>query len=60
MVYIEDVLRPKLMEYPTYENIKGDMIGILPAFDDIIPQIKVYFEDKEAEWFFKQLLEIEK
>lgn len=51
MVYIEDVLRPKLMEYPTYENIKGDMLGILPAFDDIIPQIKVYFEDKEAEWF---------
>lgn len=48
------------MEYPTYENIKGDMLGILPAFDDIIPQIKVYFEDKEAEWFFKQLLEIEK
>lgn len=60
VVYIEDVLRPKLMEYPTYENIKGDMLGILPAFDDIIPQIKVYFEDKEAEWFFKQLLEIEK
>ena len=60
VVYIEDVLRPKLMEYPTYENIKGDMLGILPAFDDITPQIKVYFEDKEAEWFFKKLLEIEK
>ena len=36
VVYIEDVLRPKLMEYPTYENIKGDMLGILPTFDNII------------------------
>lgn len=59
VVYIEDVLRPKLMEYPTYENIKGDMLGILPAFDDVTPQIKIYFEDKEAEWFFKKMLEIE-
>ncbi|RHD69478.1 hypothetical protein DW783_23660, partial [Phocaeicola vulgatus] len=60
VVYIEDVLRPKLMEYPTYENIKGDMLGILPAFDNVTPQIKIYFEDKEAEWFFKKMLEIEK
>lgn len=60
VVYIEDVLRPKLMEFPTYENIKGDMLGILPAYDKITPQIKVYFEDKEAEWFFKKLLEAEK
>ena len=48
------------MEFPTYENIKGDMLGILPAYDKITPQIKVYFEDKEAEWFFKKLLEAEK
>lgn len=60
VVYIEDVLRPKLMEYPTYENIKNDMLGILPTFDDITPQIKVYFEDKEAEWFFNELLKVEK
>lgn len=60
VVYIEDVLRPKLMEYPTYENIKSDMLGILPTFDDVTPQIKVYFEDKEAEWFFNKLLETEK
>lgn len=36
------------------------MLGILPSFDDVTLQIKVYFEDKEAEWFFRRLLEIEK
>ena len=36
------------------------MLGILPTFDDVTPQIKVYFEDKEAEWFFNKLLETEK
>ena len=60
VVYIEDVLKPKLMEYPTYENIKNDMLGKLPTFDDVTPQIKVYFEDNEAAWFFKELLKAEK
>ena len=50
VVYIEDVLRPKLMEYPTYENIKGDMLGILPAFDDVTPhdyfrQVVIVFDN---------------
>lgn len=59
VVYLEDVLKPKLMQFPTYENIKRDMLGELPKFDKQLPQIKVYFEDPEAQWFFKKLIEIE-
>jgi predicted ATPase len=60
VVYIEDVLRPKLMANPTYPNIKNDMLGILPQIREELPKIKVYFEDEEAKWVFEQIIQHEK
>ena len=54
VVYIEDVLRPKLMEYPTYENIKGDMLGILPAFDDVRHKLRYILKTKKQNGFSKK------
>lgn len=60
VIYIEDVLRPKLMANPTYINIKNDMLGILPQVHEKTPTIKVYFEDEEAKWIFEQIIAREK
>jgi AAA15 family ATPase/GTPase len=59
VVYIEDVLRPKLMESPTYHNIKNDMLGTLPEIQEELPKIKVYFEDEEAKWVFDEIIKYE-
>lgn len=59
VVYIEDVLRPKLMENPTYHNIKNDMLGLLPNIQFELPKIKVYFEDEEAKWVFEEIVKYE-
>lgn len=59
VVYIEDVLRPKLMENPTYHNIENDMLGLLPSIQDELPKIKAYFEDQEAKWFFEEIIKYE-
>lgn len=59
VVYIEDVFRPKLMSHPAYQNIKNDMLGILPPINEEIPKIKVYFEDAESMWFFDELIKYE-
>ncbi len=56
VVYIQDVLRPHLMEHVSYENVKRDMLSILPTPEKESPKIKVYFEDEEAEWIFLQIL----
>lgn len=60
VIYIEDVLRPKLMANPTYVNIKNDMLSILPKIQEKLPTIKVYFEDEEARWVFEQIIVNEK
>lgn len=60
VVYIQDVLRPHLMEHISYENIKRDMLSLLPPIEKEIPKIKVYFEDNEAMWVFKQILKYRK
>lgn len=56
VVYIQDVLKPRLMIYPSYEKIKMDMLGELPSYDKKMQEIKVYFEDLEAKWVFEQIL----
>lgn len=60
VVYIQDVLRPHLMEHISYENIKRDMLSLLPPIEKETPKIKVYFEDNEAMWVFKQILKYRK
>lgn len=56
VVYIQDVLRPHLMQHVSYENVKRDMLSMLPPIEKDVPKIKVYFEDEEAKWFFLQIL----
>lgn len=56
VIYIEDVLSPKLMRNPTYQNIKNDMLSILPHPHEELPKSKIYFEDEEAKWFCEQIL----
>lgn len=56
VIYIQDVLKPSLMVHPSYEKIKMDMLGELPSYDKKMQEIKVYFEDLEAMWFFEQIL----
>jgi ABC-type Mn2+/Zn2+ transport system ATPase subunit len=56
VIYIEDVLNPKLMVNPTYTNIKNDMLGILPEIHQELPKMKIYFEDEEAKWIFEKIV----
>ncbi len=56
VVYIQDVLRPHLMEHVSYDTIKRDMLNQLPKPQPQKPKVKIYFEDDEAKWFFEQLL----
>lgn len=59
VIYIEDVMSPKLMKTPTYQNIKNDMLSILPPPQEELPKTKIYFEDEEAKWFCEQILLVE-
>ena len=59
VIYIEDVMSPKLMRIPTYQHIKNDMLSILPHPHEELPKTKIYFEDEEAKWFCEQILIIE-
>ncbi|QMT39680.1 ATP-binding protein [Neisseria shayeganii] len=55
VVYLQDSSFPRLMENPTYTKIKNDMLVLAP-FEDKLEKIKLYFEDDEALFFFKQIL----
>lgn len=56
VIYLEDTRMPHPMKDLTYEKIKNDM---LLSMDEVkeLPSIKVYFEDKEAMFFFQKLME---
>ena len=55
VVYIQNILNPTLMLSPTYISVKNDMLSIIPA-PDKLPEIKIYFEDEEAKWFFEGII----
>ncbi|MCO6524468.1 MAG: AAA family ATPase [Candidatus Schmidhempelia sp.] len=55
VVYLKDSNFPHLMENPTYTKIKNDML-VLPPVEPKTEPIKIYFEDEEAVFFFKQIL----
>lgn len=53
--YLMDTKHPRLMLQPTFEKIKKDMLA-LDSIQTEIKQIKIYFEDDEALYFFKEIL----
>ena len=55
VVYLQDSNFPRIMENPTYTKIKNDMLVLAPL-EDKPETIKLYFEDAEALFFFKQIL----
>lgn len=59
VVYLSDTRAPKLFKDPTYTKIKHDML-LVSDKEKALPKekvIKIYFEDDEAEYFFKNILE---
>lgn len=59
VVYLKDIYKPSLMENPSFEKIKMDMMGELPLKEDQTPILKLYFEDSEALWFFQEIINTE-
>lgn len=55
IVYLQDTRMPRPMPFPTYEKIKNDMLLSIEEVKDL-PSIKVYFEDKEACFFFEKIM----
>lgn len=56
VVYLMDTTYPRVMSNQTYQKIKNDMLVV---YDKSKPtkKIKLYFEDEEAVFFFKKILE---
>lgn len=59
VIYIEDEYKPKIRTNLTYKQIKQDMLSILPE-KKIFKNLKIYFEDEEAKWFFEELIKYSK
>ena len=59
IIYLMDTLIPRTMSNPTYSKIKNDMLLKKdPSSEiDVVPKIKIYFEDDEAKYFFEKILE---
>lgn len=59
IIYLMDTLIPRTMNDPTYSKIKNDMLLEKDSTSegDVIPKIKIYFEDDEAKYFFDKILE---
>lgn len=55
VVYLQDTRMPRPMPFPTYEKIKNDMLLTMDEVQEL-PSIKVYFEDKEACFFFEKIM----
>lgn len=55
VIYLQDTRLPHAMQNPTYEKIKNDMLLSVEEVKSL-PCIKVYFEDKEALFFFKNIV----
>lgn len=58
VVYIQDTIRPRIMKNPSYKKIKNDMFLRLNLYQDDKQDVKVYFEDDEAIFFFNQIEKI--
>lgn len=56
VIYLHDTFRPKVQKNPTYGSIKSNQLGLYAKPKTNNKEIKVYFEDDEAVWFYEQLL----
>ena len=56
IAYIQDTCRPNIMNKPNYKKIKNDMFLHLEKYKNRKQDVKLYFEDREALFFFEQLL----
>lgn len=56
VVYLMDTNYPYAMENPTYTKIKNDML-MNHQKEDAEEPAKVYFEDREAAFFFRKILQ---
>jgi predicted ATPase len=56
VIYFHDTHRPRVQKNPTYLSIKNNQLGMYNKPKAAPHEIKVYFEDDEAFWFYEQLL----
>lgn len=56
VVYIQDTINPRIMRNPTYKKIKNDMFLRYSVFQDNDQEIKLYFEDDEALFFYESMI----
>jgi len=56
VIYLHDTHRPRVQKNPTYFSIKNNQLGLYKKPKTNNREIKVYFEDDEAFWFYEQLL----
>ena len=56
VIYLHDTYRPKVLKNPTYFGIKNNQLALYNKPRTNHKEIKVYFEDDEAVWFYEQLL----
>jgi AAA15 family ATPase/GTPase len=55
VIYLQDTRMPRPMPLPTYEKIKNDMLLNIEEVQEL-PSQKIYFEDKEACFFFEKIM----
>ncbi len=55
VIYLQDTRMPRPMPFPTYEKIKNDMLLNIEEVQQL-PSQKIYFEDKEACYFFDKIM----
>lgn len=60
VIYLHDTYRPRVQKNPTYLSIKNNQLGMYNKPKTAPHEIKVYFEDDEAFWFYDQLLKSKK
>ena len=56
IVYLQDTLNPFQQEKITWNRVKSDML-LIP---ELPPEVKIYTEDDEAEYFLKKILDRKK
>ncbi|MDL0421378.1 AAA family ATPase [Caldibacillus thermoamylovorans] len=56
VIYLQNTMDPKVMRDPNYKKIKNDMFLRFTDFYDSKQQVKIYLEDKEAQFFFDSII----
>lgn len=56
VVYLHDTYRPRVFKNPSYFDIKNNQLSLNTKVKPNNKEIKIYFEDDEAVWFYQQLL----